>query len=239
MSTSVKLGVNVDHVATLRQNRGTEYPCPVQAALICERAGAHGITVHLREDRRHIQDRDVERLRDCLSVPLNLEMAQNPEIIDFAERLAPAEICLVPERREELTTEGGLDAAGQMATLQETVDRLKAAGSLVSLFIEASPKQIEAAHKLGAPVIELHTGTFCEAKGAEAERELAVLIEGAKLAHQAGLQVNAGHGIHLGNLADILKIPHLDTLNIGHSIVSRSVFVGMEAATKEMLQALR
>jgi len=239
MKSSVKLGVNVDHVATLRQNRGTPYPCPVQAALLCERVGAHGITVHLREDRRHIQDEDVRVLRRSLSIPLNLEMAQAPDIIDLAVELAPAEVCIVPERRQELTTEGGLDAAGQLGPLGDMVARLKNAGSLVSLFIAPEAKQIEAAVSLGAPVIELHTGTFCDESGAAAAEELDRLIEAAELAHQAGLQVNAGHGIHLGNLADILKIPHLDTLNIGHSIVSRSVFVGLEQAVRELLERLK
>ena len=238
MNNAVKLGVNVDHVATLRQNRGTAYPCPVQAALLCEQVGAHGITVHLREDRRHIQDEDVRVLRRTLGIPLNLEMAQAADIVDLAVELAPPEVCIVPERRQELTTEGGLDAAGQLDTLGEMIMRLKDVGSLVSLFIAPEAKQIEAAVTLGAPVIELHTGTFCDATGTAADDELARLIEAAKLAHQADLQVNAGHGIHLGNLQRILEIPHLDTLNIGHSIVSRSVFVGLEQAVRELLKRL-
>jgi len=168
-----------------------------------------------------------------------LEMAQAPDIIDLAVELAPAEVCIVPERRQELTTEGGLDAASQLGPLGDMIARLKEAGSLVSLFIAPEAKQIEAAVTLGAPVIELHTGTFCDETGAAAEAELARLIDAAKLAHQAGLQVNAGHGINLGNLGDILKIPHLDTLNIGHSIVSRSVFVGLEQAVVELLERLK
>lgn len=234
----MRLGVNIDHVATLRQARGTRYPDPLDAARLCASAGAHGITVHLREDRRHIQDRDVERLAAERVLPLNLEMANSAEILAIAQRLRPEEACLVPERRQELTTEGGLDAAGQRTALAPTVAALRDAGIAVSLFIAPEPRQIEAAVALGAPCIELHTGSFCETTGAAAEAELRRLIDAARLAHDAGLQVNAGHGINRDNLPDILRIPHLDTLNIGHSIVARAVFVGLREAVAEMLRGM-
>lgn len=234
----MRLGVNIDHVATLRQVRGTRYPDPVEAARLCAAAGAHGITVHLREDRRHIQDRDVERLAAERMLPFNLEMANAAEIVAIALRLKPDEVCLVPERRQELTTEGGLDAAGQFAALQPTVRALSDAGIEVSLFIAPDPRQIDAAVRLGAPVIELHTGTYCESTGAAAAAELARLIEGARLAHRAGLKVNAGHGINCENLPGILRMPHLDTLNIGHSIVARAVFVGLRAAIAELSEGM-
>lgn len=234
----MKLGVNIDHVATLRQARGTDYPDPVDAARLCAEAGAHGITVHLREDRRHIQDRDAERLAADRLLPLNLEMANAPEIVAIALRLRPDEVCLVPERRQELTTEGGLDAAGQEAALRSTVAALRDAGIAVSLFIAPDPKQIEAAVALGAPYIELHTGAYCDAKGAEADSELQRLVGGARLAHRLGLKVNAGHGINLANLSGILRIPHLDTLNIGHSLIARSVFVGLRESVAEMLRGM-
>lgn len=235
----LRLGVNIDHVATLRQVRGTDYPDPVDAARLCARAGAHGLTVHLREDRRHIQDRDVRELRRARLLPLNLEMANAPEILRIALDVRPEEACLVPERRQELTTEGGLDAAGQRAALAPTVGALRDAGVTVSLFIEPDPRQIEAAAALGAPCVELHTGTYCEARGAAAGAELQRLIEGARRAHRAGLKVNAGHGINLQNLPSLLRVPHLDTLNIGHSIVARAVLMGFEAAVREMLDAMR
>ncbi len=234
----MRLGVNIDHVATLRQVRGTCYPDPIDAARICARAGAHGITVHLREDRRHIQDRDVERLAAERVLPLNLEMANSAEILAIALRLKPDEVCLVPERRQELTTEGGLDAAGQRAALESTVKALCDAGIVVSLFIAPDPRQIEAAVVLGAPYIELHTGTYCEEQGDEAAAELARLIDGARIAHAAGLKVNAGHGINLQNLPGILRMPHLDTLNIGHSIIARAVFTGLHEAVAEMLRGM-
>lgn len=234
----LKLGVNIDHVATLRQVRGACYPDPREAARCCAAAGAHGLTVHLREDRRHIQDRDVEQLARDRLLPLNLEMANSAEILAIALRLKPDEACLVPERRQELTTEGGLDAAGQERALRETVTALAGAGIMVSLFIAPDPAQIEAAARLRVPCIELHTGTFCEATGAAAGAELERLIAGARLAHRLGLQVNAGHGINLHNLPGLLRLPHLDTLNIGHSIVARAVLVGMEAAVREMLAGL-
>lgn len=234
----MKLGVNIDHVATLRQARGTEYPDPAVAAQLCADAGAHGITVHLREDRRHIQDRDVERIAAERVLPLNLEMANAAEIVAIALRVRPDEVCLVPERRQELTTEGGLDAFGQRDALRPNISVLRDAGIVVSLFIAPDPKQIETAVALGAPCIELHTGAYCDARGAAAEEELERLIGAARLAHREGLQVNAGHGINLDNLPAILRMPHLDTLNIGHSIIARAVFVGLREATAEMLRGM-
>ena len=234
----LRLGVNIDHVATLREARKTTYPDPLDAARLCRDAGAHGLTVHLREDRRHIQDDDVRRLKQADILPLNLEMGNHPEIVDFAVQLRPDEVCLIPEKRAELTTEGGLDVAGQKAGLQATLTRMQHAGIVVSLFIDPDPAQIEAASELGAPYIELHTGSYCDSFGVAADHELDRLKRGAELAHRLGLKVNAGHGIHLGNLPGILQIPHLDTLNIGHSLVARAVLVGMRAAVEEMLQAM-
>lgn len=235
----LKLGVNIDHVATLRQARGTPYPDLVQAARICEISGACGITIHLREDRRHIQDRDVYALRRSIKTRLNLEMANAPDIVRIALAVKPDEICLVPERRHELTTEGGLDVAGQERALRNTVRRLLAAGIKVSLFIAADPLQISAAARIGAPVIELHTGTYCDAGKAQRKRELTRLIRGARQAHELGLVVNAGHGINLENMPGVLTIPHLDTLNIGHSIICQAVFSGLRLAVQDMLDALR
>lgn len=238
----IHLGVNIDHVATLRQVRGTTYPDPIEAARLCAEAGAHGITVHLREDRRHIQDRDVFRLAEERFLPLNLEMANSAEILAIALRARPDEACLVPERRQELTTEGGLDAFALREQLRPTIDALREAGVKVSLFIAPEERQIEAAAALGVPVIELHTGTYCERVAENdslgAEEELCRLIAAARLAHRAGIQVNAGHGINLQNVAGICQIPHLHTLNIGHSIVARSVFVGLREAVAEMLRAI-
>jgi pyridoxine 5-phosphate synthase len=234
----LKLGVNIDHVATLRQVRRAAYPDVVEAALRCEAAGAHGITVHLREDRRHIQDDDVRALRERIRTRLNLELAVAPEIVAIACKVRPHEACLVPERRAELTTEGGLDVAGHLPALRDVVQQLTAAGIVASLFIDPDPAQIEASAATGAPYVELHTGAFCEARGAAAEREQLRLVAGAQLAHAAGLRVNAGHGIHLANLDGVLEMPHLDTLNIGHSIVARAVFVGIEGAVREMLAAM-
>ncbi len=230
-SRTLLLGVNIDHVATLRQVRLARYPDPVEAAFLCREAGADSITVHLREDRRHIQDSDVYRL--------NLEMANYPEIVRIAVEVRPEEVCLVPEKRAELTTEGGLDVLAHRAELAPTLRSLDDAGIVVSLFIDPDPAQIRAAAELGSPFIELHTGTFCDAEDpAEAEMELRRLVEGAALAHSLGLKVNAGHGIHLGNIDSILRIPHLQVLNIGHSIVSRAVMVGMGAAVHEMKHAM-
>lgn len=235
----LRLGVNIDHVATVRQARGTTYPDPLEAARECERAGADGITVHLREDRRHIQDSDVFALRKHLRIRLNLEMANAPGIVAIALKLRPDEVCLVPEKRQELTTEGGLDVAGQLESLRRTTKRLSAAGIEVSLFVDPDPKQLEASARILVPYVELHTGAYCDASGAAAARELKRLIEGARIANGLGLRVNAGHGINLANLAGVLRLPFLDTLNIGHSIVARAVLVGMRAAVREMRGAMR
>jgi pyridoxine 5-phosphate synthase len=235
---ALKLGVNVDHVATLRQARGTTYPDVVEAAALCEAAGAEGITVHLREDRRHIQDADVYDLRGSIRGSLNLEMANHPEIVAVALDVKPDEACLVPERREELTTEGGLDVVAQQGDLTETVAQLASAGIRVSLFIDPDPRQVEAAAAVRAPTIELHTGTFCDAGDDAAQAELARLVRAAEQAHGLGLTVNAGHGINLANIGGVLTMPHLHTLNIGHSIVARAVFVGLQEAVREMLREM-
>jgi pyridoxine 5-phosphate synthase len=237
----LKLGVNIDHVATLREARyrGRERgePDPVAAALACEAAGAHGITAHLREDRRHIQDRDVWALRKVIKTRLNLEMANLPEIVAIALKLKPDIICLVPERRLEVTTEGGLDAAGNLQALTETRKRMNDSGIEVSLFITPDPEQIEAAARIGSQFIELHTGAFAEAFADARKRdaELGRLIAGANQAHGLGLKVNAGHGLNYENLALLRRVPHLVELNIGHSIVSRAITVGIGTAVKEML----
>jgi pyridoxine 5-phosphate synthase len=236
----VKLGVNIDHVATVRQARRTIEPDPVAAALLCELAGAHSITVHLREDRRHIQDRDVEILRRVVRTRLNLEMAVAEEIIACAERVKPDNSCLVPEKREELTTEGGLDIAGNEEKVRAAVARLQKAGIIVSLFIDPDEVQIKAAANVGADFIELHTGAYAEARGGQAKKEeLNKLIEGGRLATDVGLRVNAGHGLTYQNVRPILSIPSLEELNIGHSIISRAVLVGMERAVGDMLRLMR
>jgi pyridoxine 5-phosphate synthase len=234
----LRLGVNIDHVATLRQARGTTYPDLMEAARVCLRSGAHGITVHLREDRRHIQDDDVFALRALPGVPLNLEMANVREILAVAIEVRPDEVCLVPERRQERTTEGGLDAAGQEPALRPCVEALRDAGIAVSLFIEADRRQLEAAARLGAPYVELHTGRYCDLSGAAAATELDRLIEGGRIGADLGLRVNAGHGINLANLPGILEIPNLDTLNIGHSLVAHAVFVGLQEAVRAMRAAM-
>ena len=237
-SQRIRLGVNIDHVATLRQARGTAYPDLLEAARLCLGAGADGITIHLREDRRHIQDADVFRLRKERSVPLNLEMANAPEIVEIALRARPAEVCLVPERRQERTTEGGLDAVGQREALAPTVKALSRAGILVSLFIAPEAAQLEAAAALGAPYVELHTGAFCDAPPDQAAAELDRLIQSARAGHALGLKINAGHGLHTGHMPSIMRIPHLDTLNIGHSLVCRAVFCGLAGAVAEMRRAM-
>lgn len=235
---TLRLGVNIDHVATLRQARGTDYPDLVEAAGLCESAGAHGITVHLREDRRHIQDADVHALRMTVRTSLNLEMANSPEIRDIALSIGPDEVCIVPERRQELTTEGGLDVAGQERSIMRTVEILEDRGIQVSLFIAPDKKQVRAAHAVGARCIELHTGTFCDAGKSNARSELAKLKAAALLAHDLGMQVNAGHGININNIQAIMSIPRLNTLNIGHSIVSRAIMVGLGKAVEEMRRAM-
>ncbi|WP_439503637.1 pyridoxine 5'-phosphate synthase [Methylophaga sp.] len=232
---SIYLGVNIDHVATLRQARGTRYPDPIQAAIEAEQAGADSITLHLREDRRHIQDRDVRMLADILQTKMNLEMAVTEEMLDIAELYRPADCCLVPERREELTTEGGLDVAGQQSRMHDACSRLAEAGITVSLFIDPEMKQIEAAAACGAPVIELHTGRYAEASSAaEAQHELKIIRQAAEKAHAMGLQVNAGHGLHYHNVRPIAEIKELVELNIGHAIVARSFFTGFQEAVREM-----
>jgi|SRR5208282_1971310 len=235
------LGVNIDHVATLREaryrGRGRGEPDPVAAALDCEAAGAHGITAHLREDRRHIQDRDVWKLREVIRTRLNLEMANAPEIIAIALKLKPNIVCVVPERRQEVTTEGGLDVAGNGQAITETRKRMNDGGIEVSLFIAPDPNQIEAAARTGSQFIELHTGAFAEAFHDEPRRqaELDRLIAGARQANALGLRVNAGHGLNYLNLPMLHRVPHLVELNIGHSIVSRAITVGLGVAVREML----
>ena len=236
---SIYLGVNIDHVATLRQARGTRYPDPIQAAIEAEQAGADSITLHLREDRRHIQDRDVRMLADILQTKMNLEMAVTDEMLSIAELYRPADCCLVPERREELTTEGGLDVAGQQSRMHDACVRLAEAGITVSLFIDPELKQIEAAVVCGAPVIELHTGRYAEAgSAAEAKKELKIIRKAAEQAHALGLQVNAGHGLHYHNVQPIAAIKELVELNIGHAIVARSFFTGFQTAVREMKQLM-
>jgi pyridoxine 5-phosphate synthase len=237
----LKLGVNIDHVATLREaryrGRPVGEPDPVAAALVCETAGAHGVTAHLREDRRHIQDRDVWQLRSALKTRLNLEMSNSPEILAIALRLKPDIVCLVPERRQEVTTEGGLDAAGQRGALADTCRQLNQAGIEVSLFITPDHTHVEAAAQVGSQFIELHTGAFAEhfADPSLRHRELERLQAAARLAHRLGLRVNAGHGLNYQNLPVLFQVPHLVELNIGHSIISRSVTIGLAAAVREML----
>ncbi|GAA3572164.1 pyridoxine 5'-phosphate synthase [Marinobacter xestospongiae] len=231
----VLLGVNVDHVATLRQARGTRYPDPVQAALLAEEAGADGITIHPREDRRHIQDRDVLLLREMLNSKMNLEMAVTDAMLAFAEQVRPHCVCLVPEKREELTTEGGLDVVGQEARVAKACERLAAIGAEVSLFIDPDPEQIDAAVRCGAPVIELHTGEYAEAETPEAvATTLGVLQAAVAHARQRGLIVNAGHGLHYHNTEAVAAIDGINELNIGHSIIARAVFSGLKDAVKEM-----
>jgi pyridoxine 5-phosphate synthase len=240
----LKLGVNIDHIATVREaryrGRGRGEPDPVAAALACEEAGAHGITAHLREDRRHIQDRDVWKLREAIQTRLNLEMANAPEIVGIALRLKPDIICLVPERRQEVTTEGGLDVAANLPALTDTRKRMNDGGIQVSLFITPDAGQIEAAARTGSQFVELHTGAFAESfeNGPARESELQRLIAMAEHAHQLGLKVNAGHGLNYVNLPALHRVPHLVELNIGHSIVSRATTVGLAAAVKEMLRLM-
>lgn len=238
--SNILLGVNIDHVATLRKARGTLYPEPVQAALVAEQAGADGITAHLREDRRHIQDRDLFLLKEMIHTRLNMEMAVTDEMIGIAEKLAPYACCLVPEKREELTTEGGLDVVNNLSRLQSACDKLAAAGALVSLFIDPDAAQIEAAVKTGAPVVELHTGCYAEAKDPllQAE-ELKRIRQAAHLAHSAGLQVNAGHGLNFYNVEAICAIPELVELNIGHSIIAQALFSGLAQAVKDLKHVMR
>ena len=231
---SIYLGINIDHIATLRQARGTNYPSPIDGALLCEQSGADSITLHLREDRRHIQDADVEILREKLTTKMNLEMATTDEMIAIASRIKPEDCCLVPEKREELTTEGGLEVASQIPRMTDVCAQLAESNIIVSLFIDAQKDQIDAAKMCGAPVIELHTGHYADTQGAEQQQEFERIKSMATYAHSIGLKVNAGHGLTMENTTAIAKLPEIVELNIGHSIVARAVFVGLEQATREM-----
>ena len=237
----LRLGVNIDHAATLRQARYARdpesmlvEPDPVEAALIAEKSGADGITAHLREDRRHIQDRDIFRLKESLKTKLNLEMGNAPEIVAIALKVKPHDACLVPENRNEVTTEGGLDCLTHRAALTDTITKLHGAGTVVSLFIDPDPDQIKAAADLKAEYIEFHTGAFANATGGARAQELKRLIEGAKLAHTLGLRINAGHGLNYTNVRELFAVPHLEELNIGHAIISRALITGLAVAIAEM-----
>jgi len=231
----ILLGVNIDHVATLRQARGTRYPDPIQAAIAAEHAGADSITLHLREDRRHIQERDVFMLKEILLTRMNLEMAVAEEMLDIASRVQPADCCLVPERREELTTEGGLDVAGQKSRMQEACARLAESGVQVSLFIDADPAQVQAASDVGAPVIEIHTGHYADAPaGAQRDGEYQRILAAVEQGEALGLQVNAGHGLNYQNVKPIAAMTSIRELNIGHAIIARAVFSGLDEAVREM-----
>ncbi len=234
----LRLGVNVDHVATVRQARLADVPDPVEAALLAEKAGADGVTVHLREDRRHIQERDVERLRELATTKINLEMAAAPAMVAYAEKVRPNDACLVPEKRRELTTEGGLDVVAQQTKINEAVARLQERGIHVSLFIDPAAAQIEAARDSGAHAIEIHTGRYCNATGAAVEKELQAIASAAALARRLGLEVHGGHGLDYQNVSPIAAIPEIVELNIGHSIIARAVIVGIEQAVREMKELL-
>ena len=238
MTEPLRLGVNIDHVATVRNARGVGYPDPVRAALIAAEAGADGITAHLREDRRHISDDDIARLSEQLTIPLNLEMAATDEMLAIALRHRPHAACIVPERREELTTEGGLDAAGMHNRLAPMVRELGAAKIRVSLFIEPDPRQIEAAIRLGAPVVELHTGHYCELEGEARAVELKRITDAAALAAKNGIEVHAGHGLTYDNVAPIAAIPQLRELNIGHFLIGEAIFVGLAESVRLMRAAM-
>ncbi|MGO4890877.1 pyridoxine 5'-phosphate synthase [Flavobacterium sp. W21_SRS_FM6] len=236
----IYLGVNIDHIATLRNARGTLYPDPVHAAEIAERAGADGITVHLREDRRHITDRDVNVLKNTIQTRMNLEMAVTEEMLLIAEQIKPVYCCLVPEKRQELTTEGGLDVASNQTVIATACARLAAAGILVSLFIDADKAQIDAAHACGAPFIEIHTGQYAEAENEQQQQaELAKLVVGIEYAHSLGLKVNAGHGLNYHNVKPIAAIPQLYELNIGHAIIARAAFDGLHQAVADMRRLMQ
>jgi pyridoxine 5-phosphate synthase len=244
----LRLGVNIDHVATLRQARYRDDPTfwraepdPAEAALLCQEAGAHGITAHLREDRRHLQDFDLQRLKDQLRIPLNLELANSPPMVEIAIKTRPQFVCLVPEHRNEVTTEGGLDVAGTADSLRQTIGRLNGNGISVSLFVDPDPAQIEASSKVGAQAVELHTGRYADLfnRKDDRNRELQRLVAAAHLAHQSSLIVNAGHGLTTGNVPVLHIVPHLQELNIGHTLISRAVFIGLPAAISEMLSAMQ
>jgi pyridoxine 5-phosphate synthase len=234
----IRLGVNVDHVATLRQARGIDVPDPVEAALLAEQAGADGITVHLREDRRHIQERDVRLLRERVRTKVNLEMAVTPAILAFAESARPDDACFVPEKREELTTEGGLDIVAHKSRVKDAVDKLQARGIHVSLFIDPEEAQIRTAGEIGAHAIEIHTGAYCNATGVARDKELAAIVTAATTARSLGLEVHGGHGLNYANVLPIAKIPEIVELNIGHSLIARAVFVGIAQAVREMRELL-
>ncbi|MEN9733438.1 MAG: hypothetical protein RLZ45_1433 [Verrucomicrobiota bacterium] len=244
----LRLGVNIDHVATLRQARYRDDPTfwraepdPTEAALLCQEAGAHGITAHLREDRRHLQDFDLQRLKDQLRIPLNLELANSAPMVEIAIKTRPQFVCLVPEHRNEVTTEGGLDVAGTADSLRQTIGRLNGNGISVSLFVDPDPAQIEASSKVGAQAVELHTGRYADLfnRKDDRNRELQRLVAAAHLAHQSSLIVNAGHGLTTGNVPVLHIVPHLQELNIGHTLISRAVFIGLPAAISEMLSAMQ
>lgn len=230
MEKKLRLGVNIDHVATIRNARGGEHPCPVRAALLAAKAGADGITAHLREDRRHITERDIERLKAEIDLPLNLEMAATPEMLAIALKTKPHAACIVPEKRQEVTTEGGLDAARLKPELKRYCDELGAAGIRVSLFIDAESKQLEAAKELNAPVIELHTGAYAHGKKGELER----IVKSAALAEKLGLECHAGHGLNYENVAKIAEITSIRELNIGHFLIGEAIFIGLEESIKKM-----
>ena len=236
---TVLLGVNIDHVATVRQARGTDYPSVLKAAAYVKQAGGDSITVHLREDRRHIQDADVKSLCEESSMRINLEMAVTGEMIDIALERQPADVCLVPEKREELTTEGGLDVLSNRTAVSTAIARLKNAGIRVSLFIDPDQQQLEAARDCGAPVVELHTGTYADVTGEAQEQELERLQVACIYGHELGLRINAGHGLHVRNVQDVARLPHMTELNIGHSIIARSIFIGLEKAVREMADLIR
>jgi pyridoxine 5-phosphate synthase len=233
------LGVNIDHVATLRQARGTDYPDPVAVALVAERAGADSITLHLREDRRHIQDRDVAALSDAIATRMNLEMAVTEEMLELAIETRPADCCLVPETREELTTEGGLDVAGHAEKIAAARARLEEAGIRVALFVDPEPRQIEAAAAAGAPVVEIHTGAYAEAGDDRRAAEFGRVATAARFARELGLTVHAGHGLHYGNVQPVAELREIAELNIGHAIIARAVFDGIGAAVREMKRLMR
>jgi pyridoxine 5-phosphate synthase len=235
----MRLGVNIDHVATVRQARGTFEPDPVAAAFLCERAGASHVTIHLREDRRHIQERDLAILSEVVATGIDLEMAATPEMVEIAKKYEPVFVTLVPEKREELTTEGGLDVAGQVKRLAEVVSELKAAGIPVSMFIEPDEKQVNASVAAGAEIVEIHTGSYANAAAEEQNRQRDRIADAARRASAAGLSVSAGHGLTYYNVAPVAAIPEIEELNIGHSIISRAIMVGMEKAVRQMIAVIK
>jgi pyridoxine 5-phosphate synthase len=238
MTGRLRLGINVDHVATIRNARGGPHPCPVRAAQMVRKAGGDGITAHLREDRRHIVDRDIERLSAEVDLPLNLEMAASDEMLAVALRIRPHACCIVPERREERTTESGLDVAGHERQIGRITRELSGAGIRVSLFVDADPRQLEAAKRVSAPVVELHTGTYCDVSGAERQRELQRLVAAARLCAELGLECHAGHGLTYENVTPVAAISNLTELNIGHFLIGEAVFAGLDAAVRRMRELM-